>query len=536
MTHSYRLIVLTAVLFILSQNIFSQERIDTLFAEPGGEKEQYKLLTLSSEKRLYKPIESFADLKVNRNRKLDLLFHSRTLDSGRLDSSRLKSDTIQDLTPQQKTYKGYESRTHLLTSLVQMALIEYIPFAMAKYLRNWEDTEEENWTKITFNTWKKNIREGFEYDGDNFLTNYFSHPYHGNLYFNAGRSNGYDFWQSSIYTFIGSGIWEMFAETFRPSFNDLVNTTVNGINFGETLFRLSAMVTDNRETGFDRVWREVVGGIINPVRGVNRLISGDSFKRFDNPYYGKQPKFLVKFTAGVRRLDESQNNIGEIFSKGSEQGIYGIDIRYGDIFSTIAPFSYFTFGAELNTGAPQLGNIYSSGHIYGFTVSNTKILKQKLNISLDYSYTNNPGFQYGQTSIIPNFLTKVDIGKLDLFAQIGINGILLGGTNTDYFVAEDGRDYDMGPGIGAIGDIELMYKNWSIVKLTFTNGWIFSMTEPQESTHNLNYILLRLTLPLQEYFAVGLDASIFWRKSYYEGSPDVKRQVPIVKLYFSTFL
>src|SRR5690606_2694094 len=172
-------------------------------------------------------------------------------------------------------YKPWESRPHFWNSLWQMGFVEYFPFFMAKYVRDWGSTPEQiNWTKVSWDTWRRNLRDGFEYDGDNFLTNYFAHPYHGNLFYNAGRTNGCNFWESSIYAFVGSGVWEMFGETFRPSFNDLITTTVNGINFGETMFKLSAMMTDNQATGFERTWREVVGGIINPVRGVTRLISG----------------------------------------------------------------------------------------------------------------------------------------------------------------------------------------------------------------------------------------------------------------------
>ena len=526
-------------IIILPSQTFSYERDDTLSAVSASKVHQ----TING---IYK--DSFAQFKLkpseqnilrlykNNDKLANLKLFSINLDSGKDDSSRLKLDTGKVLTKEQKEYKGYESKSHLLISLAEMALIEYIPFAMAKYLRNWDESGEVNWTKVSWETWRKNLREGFEYDGDNFTTNYFSHPYHGNLYYNAGRANGYDFWNSSIYAFIGSGIWETFGETFRPSFNDLVNTTVNGINFGETLFRLSAMVTDNRASGFERVWREALGGLINPVREVNRILSGEAFKKFDNPYYGKQPKFLVKLSAGMRRLDNSNQNQGEFFTKGIEEGIYSIDVQYGDLFSTIAPFSYFNFGAELTTGSPSFARLYSAGHIYGFTVNDSKDVQQKLNISLDYTYTNNPGFQYGQTAVIPNFLTRVKLGKARLLAQIGINAILMAGTNTDYYIDQEGRNYDMGPGIGTIGDLEISYKNWTYFKLYYTNAWIFSMTEPQESTHNLNYIQLSLALPFKEYFAVGLDMSVFWRNSYYNGSPDVKRQVPIAKLYFSTYL
>ncbi|HLT24753.1 MAG TPA: DUF3943 domain-containing protein [Ignavibacteria bacterium] len=435
-------------------------------------------------------------------------------------------------------YKPWESRPHFWNSLWQMGFVEYFPFFMAKYVRDWGSTPEQiNWTKVSWDTWRRNLRDGFEYDGDNFLTNYFAHPYHGNLFYNAGRTNGYNFWESSIYAFVGSGLWEMFGETFRPSFNDLITTTVNGINFGETMFKLSAMMTDNQATGFERTWREVVGGIINPVRGVTRLISGESWRIFPNPDYARPESFKVKVYAGMRRLDNSSEGGGEIFSKGQEQGIYGLDVVYGDVFDYDMPFSYFTFGTELNSGSPQFGRLYSNGHIFGITLKDKKDVKHKLNFTLDYSYANNPGYQYGQTSVIPNLMSKYKfLWGTELLTQVGLNAVIMGGTNTDYFVAADGRDYDLGPGLGVLANFELRKNNWAFVKLMYTNGWIFSMTEPQDSKHNLNYVTLEINIPLQKYFAVGLIASVYWRYSFYDGSPDVTKQVPIAKLYFSTLL
>ena len=464
----------------------------------------------------------------------DSLDNKPEIDSIYVDTLTKEVKIVKDTS----NFRFYEDSHHLWLALGQTAFVEYLPFFMAKYLRDWGSNPEEiNWTKVSWDTWRRNLRDGFEYDGDNFLTNYFSHPYHGNLYFNAGRTNGYNFWESSIFAFLGSGIWEMFAESFRPSFNDLVNTTINGINFGETLFKLSAMMTDNKARGFERTWREIVGGLINPVRGVTRLVSGEAWKVFPNPDYARPKAFQVKMWAGMRRLDPSFEGGGEIFTKGIEQGIYGMDVVYGDIFDYTEPFSYFNFGTELNSGSPQFGRLYSTGHIFGITLKDKKDVKHKLNFTLDYSYTNNPGYQYGQTSVIPNLMSKYKfLWGTELLTQVGFNAVLMGGTNTDYFVAADGRDYDLGPGVGVLANFEIRKNNWAFVKLMYTNGWIFSMTEPQDSKHNLNHIQLDLNFPLQKYFAVGLVASIYWRNSFYDGSPDVRKQVPIAKLYFSTLL
>ena len=49
---------------------------------------------------------------------------------------------------------------------------------------------------INGRTIKDNLKHGFVWDNDAMGTNMFMHPYHGSLYFNSARSNGYNFWQS----------------------------------------------------------------------------------------------------------------------------------------------------------------------------------------------------------------------------------------------------------------------------------------------------------------------------------------------------
>jgi len=71
--------------------------------------------------------------------------------------------------------------------------------------------------RIGFNSWEENLANGFEWDDNNFATNQFAHPYHGSLYFNAARSNGYSFWEAVPFTFAGSYLWEFFFEVHHPS-------------------------------------------------------------------------------------------------------------------------------------------------------------------------------------------------------------------------------------------------------------------------------------------------------------------------------
>ena len=87
---------------------------------------------------------------------------------------------------------------------------------------------KEEWAEVSLKTWKNNIKYGWEWDNDNFGTNFIIHPRAGSDYFNVARSNGYTFWQSYPFAFIGSAQWEWFGENTRPSKNDLLNTPISG--------------------------------------------------------------------------------------------------------------------------------------------------------------------------------------------------------------------------------------------------------------------------------------------------------------------
>ena len=69
---------------------------------------------------------------------------------------------------------------------------------------------------ISWNTIKENFKHGFEWDDDHLHTNMFDHPYNGSIFFNAGRSNGFNFWQSELFAIGGSAMWEMFMEKEYP--------------------------------------------------------------------------------------------------------------------------------------------------------------------------------------------------------------------------------------------------------------------------------------------------------------------------------
>ena len=86
-------------------------------------------------------------------------------------------------------------------------------------------------------TWWRNLRGGWTWDGNNLQTNNIEHPYGGAVYYNVARANGLSFWAAAPVTFSGSLMWELFGEPVPPSPNDLIITSLSGITFGEALRR-----------------------------------------------------------------------------------------------------------------------------------------------------------------------------------------------------------------------------------------------------------------------------------------------------------
>ncbi len=434
----------------------------------------------------------------------------------------------------------WESEKHFGTAVWELAIVELIPWVLARYIRNWEDPAD-NWAKVGLQSWWRNVNNGWEYDGDNFETNNFAHPYHGALFFNVGRTNGYSFWESTGWALTGSAIWEFFGETFRPAFNDWIYTGIGGVNLGEITYRLSAMVTDNRASGSDRVWSEIFGTLINPVRGFNRAISGEMGQNFPNPEWRNPDDFLITFDAGTRTIDK---NGDKQYRDKELEGLFRLALIYGNPFKSKEPFEFFGMNLAIASGLPHFTQLNSTGFLFGYELKKNK---HRLDVNLDFNYNNlikqeitqgdtsYKGFLFGTTQLYPHVLSRFPIGqKTEIVTQIGLNTILMGATPNDYYVDVEGRVYDFGPGIGTRIYVSIQNGIWSYFNLLYYSAWIWTQTEPSDSKHHIHFVILEGQYPLTNFFSFGVSAGLYWRNSYYENFPDVNKNHPIVRVFFKT--
>lgn len=475
---------------------------------------------------------NYTSLKIAKNSNLSRMNYDEYKDnSSSLKTGKADYFSEQYLKKAVNEHKYWESEKHFGTAVVEMAIVEFIPWAISKWIT------KPGWANVGWQSWWSNIQKGWEYDGDNFLTNNFAHPYHGNLYFNTARTNGYDFWESMPFSFTGSLLWEYFGEYYRPSFNDWINTSVSGINLGEMTYRVSNLLTDNTTRGSDRVWSEIFGALVNPVRGFNRLISGEATKVHPNTKLFDVP-VRIYVDAGMRRIVER----GSDFSSDSvsTEGLLGFNLIYGnESYADLnIPFSRFRVWGHVSNGSSKLTDLFSYGWLTGWKLGGKGINKQYFSLNLAYNFMTNPAYEFGGPGVLGLFTLTNKVGEKNFIkSDFGLYAILMGSTSTEYFYGLDGRNYDFGPGPGILLQSSLTNGIWNYLTVNYQGFTIFTMSGSPDSKHYLHNGSISSTLPLNNYFAIGAEFSFYWRNSFYaEPNPDVSRTSPMGRLFFVTKL
>ncbi|MHA4810007.1 DUF3943 domain-containing protein [Flavitalea flava] len=377
--------------------------------------------------------------------------------------------------------------------------------------------------KVNMTTWGRTLKagapwgSGWEWDQDRFGNNFLSHPMMGSFYFNAARSNGYSFWQSAPIVFAGSYMWKIFGENGTPEREDLINTTVDGILLGEVTYRLSSNILDDRTTGSERVFREVLAGLINPVRGFNRLFQGKCFRRVNKEIYQKEP---VNFTffAGIHSINNQTNKI----LSGHNDEMLNIQLDYGNPFELRSrkPFDFFKFRAELNFGVGRkiVDNITGYGVLLGKNVQLGK-LSMLVGGFQHYDYYDTKSFELSTIGFGPGVLSKLPLSKTsDLYINLHLALVPFAGssvgpvTDTSFY-----RDYRFAYGwegklesvvnFGKYGTLGLLYYYYFIHSFDNTGK-----DEIPSGTLGNNYISVlkpRVTITLYKALSIGLEHNIY---------------------------
>ena len=378
-----------------------------------------------------------------------------------------------------------------------------------------------NYSNIGITTWGNNVTSGNEWDNDQFAMNFIVHPYGGTLSFNAARSNGYNYYQSFPFALTGSLLWEYFGENTRPSYNDLINTPVNGAFLGEILYRLSSNILDDRTRGRERVLRELAAGIIDPMRGFNRLLQKKCFRTTNKEIYAKEPINLSIY-AGLRMLNDETEGITQ---KGTYSGMVNVLMDYGNPFEirTRKAFDFFKLRADMNFGVGRkfLDNITGYGILFG---KNKQLGKLSILIGgfQYYDYWDNNKFEIGTIGFGSGVITKLPISKKsNLYTGIHLVLVPLAGNGTRLGLdTSHVRDYIYGGGLQGKFESTLNIGKFASVSLIYYFYMISTYVGP--SGNNFFHILKpKVTLRLYKKLNIGYEYSIFLNDRYLSDYPHI---------------
>ncbi|HWC74919.1 MAG TPA: DUF3943 domain-containing protein [Gemmatimonadales bacterium] len=428
-------------------------------------------------------------------------------------------------------------RTRPVRALGELFIVQLIPFSINYVVR------DKEWAKVTLQSWEENLENPWAWDNDHFIANQFSHPYHGNLYFNAARTNGYGFWASVPWAYGGSAMWELFGEQFAPSANDLLNTGTGGITLGESLYRLSSLVLDNQATGSERTWREIFAALLDPVRGFNRLLDGEVSGRRPNPPDWRPSHDQGVLDVGYRRIAVNNSFSG---SRAADQAVAEFHLVYGDLANDIRskPFSHFEFDAELSDKASQgergrLSLLTARGSLGGIELSHSATARHTLGALLTYEFYNNPAFEYGGQSVYGGLISEFRKGddkdgkKVRATTEVLLQGIIIGATLSEHYYAGEGRNYDYGMGLGTRLAASFVKPGRGLVRLGWGGHWLHTLHGAESAHYQGGAFFEARFFPLSK-FGLGASYYNYERKTDYTGFPQVTQTSPMLNFFVST--
>ena len=415
-----------------------------------------------------------------------------------------------------------------------------------------------DFAQTTLRTLKRNFTDGMVWDNDFFITNMFAHPYHGNLYFNAARTNGLSFWESAPYSLLGSAMWEFLGETEPPAINDIFATTCGGMALGEMTHRLSRTILDDRDRGWKRFWREAAATIINPIQGLHRIISGDAWRvRTDHYRYHNFHEIPVdmSFSVGWRYLADD----GALF-RGVHAPYLNFYLLYGtsvDGERHIKPYDFFDLDATISIGGGQksVNNISIVGRLWSTPIveipaktKNGQGMAAEFGIYQHFNYYDSDPIEDGSNltpyriseaaGFGPGFILSMSqTGALSKMEQrVFVSGILLGGTKSDYFNVIE-RDYNMGSGFSIKSKTQLDFGRFGRIMLNAKYFRIYTWKGYEDKDLNayvsgekdLHYLnvqgdnsnaALLVINPIFEFhvakqWSINLSGAYYWRRTHY---------------------
>jgi hypothetical protein len=384
-----------------------------------------------------------------------------------------------------------ENRKYYAKAVLEILELNLCVWAFDRFIMN------ETWSKVTPGTILNNFTRGFGWDNDTFITNMLGHPYHGAMFHTIARTNGFGFFESTFYTFLGSYMWKIAMETDRPSINDMIMTTYGGIILGEALYRMAGLIADESSIGLGRVLRESLTFLVDPVYGL-KLFTGGAYKMRNTQ---EKHNYRLDFPLGA-------------YISSSKETSFAVatDMEYSDYLkrsiSGIGPYDWFSLNGRF--GFQDYGlhdkELYTTGVLAG------KKLKNNLaGLFGVFDYVNTRlADRMSALGLGPGLVTSFSSNSGLFFKSSGVLSFIFGGSSPSI----DLEEYHLGGkkeqpyffGTGMLGrlNLELGKEGLGSIQTGLSKYWVHSISTPANeylliSSFNINYDLSNASQIRLEY-------------------------------------
>jgi hypothetical protein len=406
---------------------------------------------------------------------------------------------------QESDFKKYPSlilrqqnRKHYAKTALEILELDFAVWAFDRFIMN------ESWAKITLGTILDNFSKSFEWDYDTFVTNQLGHPYHGAMFHTIARTNGFSFFESTLYTALGSYIWEVVLESIRPSTNDMIMTTFGGATLGEALYRMAGLIADENSTGLGKAIRESLSFLVDPVYGL-KAFTGNSFKLRNSQ---ERHNYILNFPLGAYSSSAKETNF--VVAANMEYNDYKRDNASG-----ISPYDWFSLNCRfgLHDNGFHDKELYTTGVLAGKKLKNN--LAGLFGV-FDYINTHLAD-RMSALGLGPGLVTSFNSDSNLFFNSCGVLSFFFGGSSPsidleEYHLGKKKEGpYFLGTGILGKLNMELGKEGLGSIQTGLSKYWVHSMsTSANEylliSSVNINYDLSdtsQLRLEYDYYFRNG---------------------------------
>ncbi len=383
---------------------------------------------------------------------------------------------------------------------------------------------DTDFTRVSPDTMWTNMTSPWQFDQSQFQTNQIGHPYQGSTYFAAGRTNGFNFYESIAFAPLGSVTWEFFCERSTPGMNDLITTTMGGASLGEIFHRLYLETSPKNP---------VAAVFISPIDAFD-----DAVRRSPpEPTGGKITAATLSAGLGFVHAREAVGSGGpegadDPYVARNPGGAVAFALVYGDPFANDSntPFDHFDLDLRLVGAFPWYGaTLWTDGYLMSRAIADGPSRNATAGLSLHYDFVMLKDLQISGTSIDATTKQRwqTSFGSLSLQAHAGV----LGFGSANFYPEGNGdtrykqistRDY--GSGLHAKLRLEADFGKAGAAELS--TACFAMLTYPDVVRDSGGAVLCAVTnaaysIPVAKALSVELRDEFSWQAGMYDEASDV---------------